>query len=79
MAFPKCKRIIDRDAIARAKRDRCELCGSNYGLQVHHIKSRGAGGDDAPDNLVCLCYVCHRKAHDGLILREQLRAIVRRR
>ncbi len=73
IAFPKHKRIVDPNAIQRARRDRCELCGSNHRLQVHHIKSRGAGGDDAPDNLICLCYVCHRKAHDGLITRERLR------
>ena len=77
VAFPKHKRIVDPKAIHRTRRDRCELCGSNQGLQVHHIKSRGAGGDDAPDNLICLCYVCHRKTHDGLITRERLREIVR--
>jgi len=37
----------------------CEACGNSaYGLP-HHIKTRGAGGDDGPENLLRLCWSCH--------------------
>jgi 5-methylcytosine-specific restriction endonuclease McrA len=35
--------------------------------QLHHLKSRGAGGGDTKDNCVILCWKCHRLAHDGKI------------
>ena len=31
----------------------------------HHIRTRGAGGKDTPDNLIALCTVHHRQAHDA--------------
>lgn len=39
----------------------CEVCGSTA-VDVHHIKSRGIGGNkkaDTPDNLMALCRACH--------------------
>jgi len=39
---------------------RCELCGSQEDLHVHHIIPRSEGGDNSPDNLVTLCEECHR-------------------
>lgn len=33
----------------------------------HHILSRGAGGSDDPDNIIHLCFECHRKVHDGVL------------
>ncbi|MGB9660671.1 MAG: HNH endonuclease [Moorellaceae bacterium] len=67
------KRRRDRKAVQLARRDRCEVCGSTWGLQVHHIKSRGSGGEDTPDNLICLCVECHTKAHNGQIPKEVLK------
>lgn len=41
----------------------CQLCGiSEAGLEIHHIRSRGAGGDDIKSNLVMLCKKCHKRA-----------------
>lgn len=42
----------------------CAVCGKEDAMR-HHIQSRGAGGSDAPQNLVNLCFECHRKVHDG--------------
>lgn len=35
--------------------------------ELHHIKSRGAGGDDLENNSMWVCLYCHEKIHKGLI------------
>lgn len=76
----KNKRIINNKLIKDMKKiGYCELCGSHFNLQTHHIKSKGAGGGDVDSNLICLCGVCHNKVHAGNISRERLREIVGRR
>lgn len=71
--IPKPKRIKDKKAIEQARKPYCQYC-FRYGItEIHHLKSRGAGGDDISDNLIALCPLCHRKAHDGNISREKLR------
>ncbi len=77
--LPKCERIRDRNAIKAARRDFCEYCYRWGKGEVHHIKSKGAGGHDVPDNLIHLCHECHRKVHDGKIPRRVLREIVGKR
>jgi len=49
--------------LSTLKRDgwRCQSCGSSVGLQVHHITSRSKLGDDVPENLITLCWKCHRQ------------------
>jgi hypothetical protein len=51
------------------KRDNwhCRSCHSTFGLQPHHIKFRSQGGADTLDNLVTLCWICHRDVHDGFL------------
>ena len=44
---------------------RCRSCGSRDHLEVHHIRQRKDGGSNSPDNLVTLCYKCHRAWHEG--------------
>ncbi len=53
-------------AIIDAKVGPCRVCtdpasnGSKFGrVQFHHLIPRSLGGDDAPDNIVPLCPVCH--------------------
>lgn len=77
----KHKRIVDKTLINKIRKiGYCEYCGnSSAALAVHHIKSKGSGGDDVSDNLVCLCWICHRLAHDGNISRDTLQGIVRTR
>lgn len=80
VAIPKPKRIVDPKAIDEARKIQwCEVCGSRQYLEVHHIKTRGSGGDDVPDNLIRLCWICHRKAHDGNLSKFFLKERARRR
>lgn len=80
MMFPKQRRIKNQKTIDGIRSiGYCEHCVSRFNLQVHHIKSKGSGGDDTEDNLICLCYVCHRRVHDGVIPKERLMMIVERR
>lgn len=66
MQQPKRKRVIDLEVVRQARKNFCQLCGNTSGpLHVHHIKSRGAGGDDVPENLVTLCFSCHAEVHNG--------------
>lgn len=58
----------------------CEYCGKKNGqLETHHIKSKSSGGNDVKDNLIVLCFECHRIVHDGNISRDELRRIVSER
>ena len=54
-----------RDMSLDEYRDRhkfCEACGFYLILEgeIAHIKSRGAGGEDTPRNVLMLCQDCHR-------------------
>lgn len=51
---------MDSKTIIRNKT--CVVCGS-FPTEPAHIKSRGAGGDDAIDNLMSLCRRCHSEQH----------------
>ena len=42
---------------------RCQSCGSRQGLEVHHITPRSKFGDDVEENLITLCWECHRRIH----------------
>lgn len=58
-------RIVDLEAVRAARKSFCAVCGSHYGLQVHHIVPRSRGGGDVPGNLITLCFECHAKVHEG--------------
>ena len=74
----KNKRIINNKLIKNIKDiGYCEFCGWTNGLQTHHIKTKGSGGGDTDDNLICLCWKCHRLVHDGKIDKGSLKDIVR--
>ena len=48
---------------------KCVVCGKGVpvGVPPHHIVYRSRGGEDVMENLVTLCYNCHRAIHDGKI------------
>jgi hypothetical protein len=58
-----------KDEIRRAvyERDgRCLVCGkfvTYESMHPHHIQTRGSGGGDTEDNLICLCGRCHDRVH----------------
>ncbi len=43
---------------------RCALCGSAYGVQVHHRTKRSILRDDRMGNLITLCENCHTAEHE---------------
>jgi len=51
------RKILQRDGW------RCQMCGSQSGLEVHHRERRSQLGDDSEGNLVPLCSDCHRAVH----------------
>lgn len=77
----KPKRLVDPGAIAECREfGRCEYCGKpDTALHVHHVSSRGAGGDDEDTNLILLCWEDHLRFHNGQIKSEELRQIIANR
>lgn len=59
--------IPDKIKLHVLERDRwsCRGCNSNNQIKLHHIIYRSEGIDHHPDNLVTLCFNCHRRIHDG--------------
>jgi 5-methylcytosine-specific restriction endonuclease McrA len=54
-----------RHSILKRDRWRCQSCGSRAGLEVHHITPRSKLGHDAAENLITLCWHCHRQIHSN--------------
>lgn len=69
----------DEKAIQAARKSYCEYCGRCAEGEPHHIFTRGAGGRDIKENLIELCFDCHRAAHDGHIRRDALLGLVAKR
>ncbi len=69
MNITKPKRIADPSGFKSARKKFCQICGrfQEYGLHSHHIKSKGSGGDDVPENEITVCFECHIKIHNGEI------------
>lgn len=77
--FPKPARIKNKKEIKKARKKYCEYCGGTWGIEVHHYRSRGAGGNDGKENLISLCWGCHRKVHNGQIPKEKIKYIIEKR
>lgn len=76
---PKNKRIENKKLIDKKKHN-CEYCHRRKCYtNTHHIKSKGSGGNDVKDNLIELCSNCHRKVHDGIIKKQELLEIIKKR
>jgi 5-methylcytosine-specific restriction endonuclease McrA len=59
--------VVDRSlAVKVFIRDewKCRYCGNRERLHPHHIKFKSQGRKDSLDNLITLCYNCHRKVHN---------------
>ena len=80
---PKLSRIDDPKIITQVRK-RDGVCLWHHmmygqcfgGLDVHHINTRGSGGGDILENMLTLCRGAHTQAHEGLITKQSLRAIL---
>lgn len=57
------QRIVDKRLVREVGKRECAACGRDGVSEVHHIKSRGAGGPDLEENLLPLCHPCHEMTH----------------
>lgn len=55
--------VRDKKFLEQIRKLPCIACGrwpNDYtGTEAHHVKTRGAGGDDSPHNVLPLCTHCH--------------------
>lgn len=51
-----------RDSVVAAAGGRCQKCGTDKKLQVHHPRYQTGKMPWEYDDLMCLCASCHRKA-----------------
>jgi 5-methylcytosine-specific restriction endonuclease McrA len=58
-----------RQEILRRDGWRCQACGANSSLEVHHQEFRSRGGCDSEENLITLCAVCHINVHNVRVSR----------
>ena len=59
-----------RHAIYQRAFGACEVCyrwTSFNEFDLHHKRSRGAGGSDTKENVIGVCRECHNKIHMGLV------------
>ena len=64
----KRKRVVNPELLAKVRSLGCVVCSDErkpqtYITHAHHIKSRGASGDDTELNLLPLCALHHRLIH----------------
>lgn len=49
--------------VLRRDKFKCCKCYTNQNLTIHHIQHREHGGTDDPENLITMCFSCHRVWH----------------
>lgn len=52
-----------RQRVLRRDGWRCQSCGAMTNLEVHHQEFKSHGGEDSEENLITLCFACHRARH----------------
>ncbi|MGB9859855.1 MAG: HNH endonuclease signature motif containing protein, partial [Moorellaceae bacterium] len=70
------RRVENSKTIQAMTKPYCELCGQQAYGEPHHIKTRGSGGGDIPENLIQLCWEHHVAVHSSHLSREDLVAVV---
>lgn len=58
------KQVMDRDD------GRCFICSSFEGIQIAHYIPRSRMGLGIPQNLACMCYLCHSDYDNGRFRNE---------
>ena len=56
------RRLRAYKEVAIRDNNMCQVCGA-VANDIHHIVFRSHGGDDIPENLICLCRHHHDQAH----------------
>lgn len=51
---------------------KCRHCRSRNGLHPHHVIYRSHGGHDTGNNILTLCFICHKAHHDGFLAIDTL-------
>jgi len=59
------RQILQRDGY------RCQICGEQKDLSVHHIIPLSMGGDSTTGNLRVLCHTCHQQVHGKRVVRDR--------
>lgn len=54
-----------RDYVFERDNFSCRSCNSSDNIHPHHIIYRSETINHSPDNLVTVCFKCHRLIHDG--------------
>jgi hypothetical protein len=60
---PKPQRIRDEKLLAEVRRAGCCVRRCSLGAEAAHVKSKGSGGDDLPENVSPLCHWHHAEQH----------------
>ncbi len=55
----KPKRLQNKALLKQVRSRKCLICGKNS--DACHLKTRGSGGDDVPENLLSLCREHHQE------------------
>lgn len=55
-------RVRDPQLLEEVRTQPCQACGAGI-VDAHHIKTRGAGGDDVRTNVMPLCRLHHQEWH----------------
>jgi 5-methylcytosine-specific restriction endonuclease McrA len=52
-----------RAALLERAEDKCEMCGAEGTLHVHHKTYCRVGGNERFEDLIVLCPTCHKRVH----------------
>ena len=53
-----------RARILKRAGDKCEVCGAEGTLHIHHKTYRRVGGNELDEDLIVLCPKCHKRVHE---------------
>lgn len=59
----KPKRVKNKKLLNSFHERQCCICGSTVGVVGHHVRTKGAHGDDIEENLLALCGAHHLEVH----------------
>lgn len=60
-------RTLTKNTYRKMRKDKCELCGNNINLCVHHVDGNRNNNDT--NNLLTVCKKCHQQHH---VIRDEL-------